>query len=198
MALKIWRRNIKTQKLENASDKIKKYLKKKINDLRARNNWRKLVKLLRRKNHIGNEPADVLRKYTIKNGLDRVHNAIRKNSRKNTLTDIQKKTNFINTIKTLDNLFDKVNDKTNNFLLRHYLNKWKNTKDKSNLREKSIDQLVEVLDKINKMNSIKIINSAFLLKKFLHDLPYIRAIDFINRLKKIYELKKKIRIIVDI
>ena len=197
MALKIWRRNIKTQQLENASDKIKKYLKKKINDLRARNNWRKLVKLLRRKNHINNEPADVLRKYTIKNGLDKVHNVIRRNSRKNTLTDIQKKTNFINTIKTLDNLFDKVNDKTNNFLLRHYLNKWKNKKDRSNLKEKSIDKLVDVLDKINKIKSINIINSAFLLKKFLHDLPYIRAIDFINRLKKIYELKKKISVLGD-
>ena len=197
MALKIWKRNTQTKKLENASDKIKNYLKKKLNDLKVRNNWRKLVKLLRRKNYINNEPVDVLRKFTIKNGLDKFDNVIRKSSRKNTLTDVQKKTNFINKIKKLDNLFDKVNNKNNNFLLRHYLNKWKNTKDKSNLREKSIDQLVEVLDKINKMNSIKIINSAFLLKKFLHDLPYIRAIDFINRLKKIYELKKKISVLGD-
>ena len=197
IALKIWRRNIQTKKLEDAADKIKKYLNKKLNDLKAKNNWKKLVKLLRKNNYIKNEPVDILKKLIIKNALDKLNDILRKTVKKNSFNDVTNKTKFVNQIKSLDNVVDKVNNTTNNFLLRHYLNKWKNTKDKTNQREKSVDKLVDVLDKINKLKSVEILNSVFLLKKFLHDLPYIRAIDFFNRLKKIYELKKKLSTLGD-
>ena len=197
IALKIWRRNIQTKKLEDAADKIKKYLLKKLHDLKARNNWKKLAKLLRKNNYIKNEPVDVLRKLLIKNGLDKLNDLLRKMTKKNTFNDVTNKTKFVNKVKSLDNIVDKVNNTTNNFLLRHYLNKWKNTKDKTNQRVKSVDKLIDALDKINKLKAIKTVNSVFLLKKFLHDLPYIRAIDFFNRLKKIYELKKKLTALGD-
>ena len=191
VALKVWERNAAQKKIESAAEKIKKYLANKLKLSKAKNNWKKLVDLLRKRND-KNDKVDLLKKLLIKTAIDKLHKTLRKNSRKNTINDIDKKSRKISIINSLDKVFDNVNSINKNFLLRHYLNKWRTTKDKTNQKEKSANQLIDALDKISKINGLKVLNAAFLLKKFLHDLPYIRALDFMNRLKKKYEMKKKL------
>ena len=191
IALKVWQRNAAQKKAENAAEKIKKYLSNKLKLLKSKNNWKKLVDLLRKRN-AKDDKVDLLKKLLIKTALDKIHKTLRRNSRKNTINDIDEKSRKIAIINSLDKVFDKVFGINKNFLLRHYLNKWKTTKNKTNQKEKSANKILEVLDRISKVNGLKLLNAAFLLKKLLHDLPYIRALEFMNRLKKKYEMKKKL------
>ena len=191
VALKVWKRNAAQIKLENASQKLKKYLSNKLKNLKTKNNWKKLFDLLKDKKN-KKDKRNILGKLLLNGALDILSKTLRSKSRKETLNDVNRKTKKIKKMKTLDSALNKANDKNSNFLLRQYLNKWLNIKKRINQKENATSKLIEELDKINKRNAINLLNAAFLIKKLLHDIPYIRALDFMKKLKEKYEMKMKL------
>ena len=88
-------------------------------------------------------------------------------------------------------LLPKRNDKNNNDILKHYLQKWRNKTHKLNEREDKLENALNILDKKQLVDDADTLNKIMILKKLYHDLPLVRAKYFIQKIKEISDKKNK-------
>ena len=186
-------------KRKNANDKIKKIQKYLIKKNKIKNNkklWEKITKLLSLKN----------KKTSFKEIINKLNSYIKL---KKKITILNKKfksyvfKRLLNNIKykkllsLMKNLIVKSNSKNNNHILKKYLIKWNDIIKKLKSKNEVLEKMIKTIDKREKIISFNIIINAILIKKLLHDIIKIRALDFIKKLKKNFESKKRIRALGD-
>ena len=148
--------------------------------------WKKLYELLKNKNR-KNNIKDILYKIKYYKGINNLFNTLNKNKDNNNknifdklrTTKNRKKINItlIETIEIIDR------NKYNN-LLRKYLLRWRNNAIRRNNKDETLKNMMKVLETKRIKNSAKNMNDIFLLVKLLRDIPKIRGLYFLRKLRQ--------------
>ena len=148
-----------------------------------KNKWKKLYLLLRRKNKKKNI-KDILRLLKNYIGMKKLSKTLIKNNKRNIFNKLksQKNTKKIKLflIEILETL-EYINDQN---LLKKYLTKWKNIIRKKNNKEDALEYMMYVLENKKLKNSVNNLSNVFLIGKLLKDIPKMRALHFLRKIKK--------------
>ena len=90
------------------------------------------------------------------------------------------------------NLIENWDDRNRLLTLRHYLNKWNNKARKLKERDDKLNDALNHVDKRVLINSIDTISNACVTKQVVRAVPLGRIQDFLDRLRKNYELRMKL------
>ncbi len=191
-----WLKNAKLKHANDAAKKIQNYLNKKTNNNRARKNWRKLSILLFKKNNT-NKSLDILNKLRNYFAISKIIHILKEKMRKNILKNLLKKLKLQKLLKLLHKLLIDFSDKNKNHILKRYLDKWKDKANKLKQLKEILEKMVEDIDKRRKIIAAKTLGDVFLIKKLLHDILRVRALEFLKRLKNKGEYKKRLRALGD-
>jgi hypothetical protein len=192
--LKKWRKKAYLLKTKEMGDKLAKFVERKYKNKHARDNWKKLYRLLYTKNHNKNI-YDLLKKLKQLIKTKSMINLLKNKFKKNGLGQLFDKLKYINLLKTTKSSLLRMSDKNNKNLLDKYLKKLKNIINKLKDRDEAIKKMMDTIQQRKYIEGLKIINAVGILKKFLHDYPKIRALDFFKRLKGFTELKRKFSVL---
>ena len=153
-------------------------------------NWHRLVDKLR---HLtkDQELESIYRKLRALIGIQRIKKPIVHNARKTVLDNLRKTNCLKQFLYKIRPYFDKNDEFWKKNLLREYFDKWRNYAKKLKERENALKEMMDILNKLNIKNSANDLADAFLLKKFLHDYPLIRAIGFLRKLKELAKQRGK-------
>ena len=191
-----WLKNAKLKHANDAAKKIQNYLNKKTNNNRAKKNWRKLSILLFKKNG-SNKSIDIIEKLKNYFSISKFIHELKEKMRKLILKDLLKKLKLQKLLKLLQKLLTDFSDKNKNHILKIYLNKWKDKANKLKKLQEILQKMVEDIDKRRKIIAAKTLSDVFLIKKLLHDILRVRALEFLRRLKNSGEFKKRLRALGD-
>ena len=184
-------RDIKN-KLDNDINKkrVVKYIADRYRISNARQNWIKLSKniLLKNRNNDLFEVIKRTKKYVFLNKLKNPFVDIARRIFLDKLKDDKRKTNVL---EKLYNIIPKRDNTNSEILLKNYLKKWYDKVNKMNLREKNLKNAMDAIDRNMIKNDIQRVSDILLVKKFTHDLPYIRSKLFFANLKKNADTKSK-------
>ena len=162
---------------------IQKFCQTKLFETKNRNRWRKLYLLLRNR-HRKNNLKDILKliKYYI--GLNNLAKTLKKNVKRNIfdLLNNQKDTKKITNL--LIEIFENLDLKNNENLLKKYFLKWKNIARKKNSKEEALDNMMKMLEIKNMKNTVNNLADASLINKLLNDIRKARALYFLRKLKR--------------
>ena len=148
----------------------------------ALRNWHKLANALRNRGK-DREIFDLLDRLRTYLGLKKLQKPIKELAKKDVLDKLKKNKQVRIFVQKIKPYFRKNDDIFNKNLLRIYLYKWKDITDKLRNRDEKLDEMMKILDIFGNKNAANALNSAFLIKKLMHDIPRARAIDFFNKLK---------------
>jgi len=175
--------------LENARI-ISRFCKPILKKNAAIRNWHKLADGLRNKNR-GDEVDDALNKLRRLLGFNKLKKPLRDHARKDVFNTLKKNKYMDLFIKKIRPYFDKNDEFWRKNLLREYFDRWRNNALKLTDKERRLKDVMDALDKLRKKNAANAISDASLVKKLLHDLPLIRAIGFLRKLKRLAKEKGK-------
>ncbi len=184
-------RDITNKIKENfAKRQVAKYLEERFRISNARNNWKKLSKniLLKNRNNDLFELINRTKKYIY---LNRLKNPLVEIARKKFLTKLKDDKRKEDILDKLDKIIPRRDDTNTEIILRKYLLKWNEQKDKLNKRENNLRKAMDEIEKRMIKTDVEKINDAMLVHKFNHDLPYIRSKLFFSNLRKNAEKKNK-------
>ena len=177
-------RDIKN-KLNNdvAKKRIAKYIADRYRISNARKNWQKLSEniLLQKRN---SELFEVIHRTKKYKSINKLKNRFIDIARKIFLSKLREDKRKENILDKLYNIIPKIEINNNDIILRKYLLKWLEQIKKINEREKKMKNALNTIDKKMIKSDLEKINSVFLIKKFTHDILYIRSKLFFNNLKK--------------
>ena len=145
-------------------------------------NWHKLANGLRNIGKDG-EIFDILDRLRTYLGLKKLQKPLKKYAKKDVLDKLKKNKQIIIFIQKIRPYFQKNDDVFNKNLLRYYLYKWRDATDKLINRDEKLDEMMRILDIFRNKNAANTLNSAFLVKKLMHDIPRARAFDFFDKLR---------------
>jgi len=160
----------------------KKRLKNKINIKR----WRRLYSLLKNKDRNRNI-KDILNKIKHYFGTIKLYKTLNRNKidNKRNIFDTLRNTKSKKVIKvTLIEIFETVNKNINDNLLRKYLLRWRNNAIIKNNKEEALKNMMKTLETKRIKNSTKNITNIFILVKLLRDIPKIRGLYFLRKLRQ--------------
>ena len=160
----------------------KKRLKNKINIKR----WKRLYSLLKNKDRNKNI-KDILNKIKYYFGTIKLYKTLNKNKKDNKrdIFNALRNTRNKKVIKiTLIEIFESVNKNINNNLLRKYLLRWRNNAIRRNNKDEALKNMMKVLEIKRIKNSANNMNNIFLLVKLLRDIPKIRGLYFLRKLRQ--------------
>ena len=185
-----WRNYNNLMKNDQSKLRIANYIKKRYRLANARNNWKKLVNKLKL-NDKNKNLLNIIKTLNTYNKLNKFVKPFTTLSRRKFLDKVKdnKKKTLIN--KTLIKLLPKTEDKYNTILLLNTLDNWRNKAYKLKDRENKMKKAFDLLDKKQKLNDVNTIEKTMILKKLLHDLPYIRAKQFLQNIKQKADKKNK-------
>ena len=175
--------------LENARI-IQRFCKPILKKNAAIRNWHKLADGLRNKNR-GDEVDDALNKLRNLLGFNKLKRPLRDHARKDVFNTLKKNKYMDLFIKKIRPYFDKNDEFWRNNLLREYFDRWRNNALKLTDKERRLKEVMDILDKLRKKNAADAISDASLVKKLLHDLPLIRALGFLRKLKRLAKERGK-------
>ena len=156
----------------------------------AANNWHRLADALR--NLDKNEDIDEIY-YKLRHllGLRILKKTFVKNAGRKVF-DLLNKNRYIDMFKIkITKYFERTDINWREFLLRDYFNRWRNNVRKMRDREDALIDMMIVIDKNNLKNDTNTLADVFILKKFLHDYPLIRALGFLRKLREFAKQKGK-------
>ena len=175
--------------LENAQI-ISRFCKPILKRNAAIRNWHKLADKLRNKNR-GDEVDDALNKLRSLLGFNKLKKPLRDHARKDVFNTLKKNKYMDLFIKKIRPYFDKNDEFWRNNLLREYFDRWRNNALKLTDKERRLKEVMDILDKLRKKNAADAVSDASLVKKLLHDLPLIRALGFLRKLKRLAKERGK-------
>ena len=147
-------------------------------------NWHRLIGRTKHKDR-KKEIHDFLDKLRKIVGLYTLKKTIKNNVRKDVFDDLKRSQRTEIFRIRITKYFDRNDQYWRKAILKQYFDKWRNNVNKLRYRNNKIDELMSVLDKYRKKNAADTMSDAFLIKRFEHDYPLIRALDFFNRLSQI-------------
>ena len=177
-------------KIDGSKLRIANYIKFRFKLSNARNNWKNLAEKIKI-NDRNHNLMDIIKILITYNRLNKFMKPFTSLSRKLFLSKVKdnKKKTLIN--KVLIHLLPKTDDKYNTLLLKHALHKWKDKAKKIKDREDKMEKALDVLNQKQLINDINTIDKVFIIKKLLHDIPYIRAKQFFQNIKQKADKKSK-------
>ena len=157
-------------------DKFRMSILKKNNEIKAKEN----LKIEKRKSNVFN----IMSKAKQFQALNRISENIKKLAGEKVFEKIlkkkpKKKVKFTDNIK----IISLRRSKKDNLNLRKYLFRWKKNANKKKERDNKLKEALNVINKRQTINSTNIMDKIMTIKKLIHDLPYIRAISFLNKIK---------------
>ncbi len=187
-----WLKNAKLKHANDAATKIQNYLNKKTNKNRAKKNWRKLAIILAKKNGI-KKTLDVMKRLKDYFNLSKFINIIKDRMKKNILKDLLKRLKLKKLLNLLKLIFTNFSDRNKTLILNRYLTIWRDKVNKLKKLQEILEKMIKDIDTRRKIIAAKTLGDVFLIKKLLHDILRIRALEFIRRLKNSGELKRRLR-----
>ena len=168
---------------DDLKGKIAKYFLKKYRIYNSRNNWNILCDKLKTKIRNKNlrNIANKLKQYKTLIDINKRLIDIAKNKVLEKLAKNKKKENIFN---KYTKLIPKINTKNNLYIVNNYLSKWKNNTNKINYRENKFKNALNIIDKRQLLDSVNVLGKTMLIKKYIHDIPLIRAKAFIQKIKE--------------
>ena len=156
---------------------------KKYRIYNSRNNWNILCDKLKTKirNKNLSNIANKLKQYKTLIDINKRLIDIAKNKVLEKLAKNKKKENIFN---KYTKLIPKINTKNNLYIVNNYLSKWKNNTNKINYRENKFKNALNIIDKRQLLDSVNVLGKTMLIKKYIHDIPLIRAKAFIQKIKE--------------
>ena len=185
-----WRNYNNYMKNDQSKLRIANYIKYRFRLANARNNWQNLVNKIQ-KNDLNNNLFEIIKALKTYSKLTKFLVPFKSLSQKSffdKLKDNKKKT-IIH--KSLIKLVPKTDDKYNILLLKNAMEKWRDKAEKLKDRDNKIEKAFDLIDKKQKLNDLNTLDNALLIKKLLHDLPYIRAKQFFQIIKQKADKKNK-------
>ena len=188
--LRKWQYKSKYLTQKNNAKTISEFCKDILQKKKAVRNWKKLADKLRR-NYLNDEVDELC--YRIRNliGLKKLEKLLKDKVGKNVLDDLSKNRAVQQFLYKIRPYFDKNDEFWNKNLLKEYFDKWRNNAKKLSDREQKTEEMLDTLEKNMLARDIKTMGDALILKKILHDYPYIRALGFLDKLKEISDNKNK-------
>ena len=153
-------------------------------------NWRRLADALRKLDK--NEDIDEIY-YKLRHWLGtRILRKMLVRNAGRTVFDLLNKNRYIKEFKIkMIKYIERTDIMWRKTMLREYFDRWRKNVKKMKQRENALNEMMELLDKYNLKNDANTLADAFLLKKFLHDYPLIRAIGFLRKLRDFARQKGK-------
>ena len=189
--LRQWRDNAKKLTEEAAKKRIADYLNNKYLTSVARNNWKKLCDELDLYNK-NKDLFSLLKKLkkimALKNLADTIDSAFKKPL----IDQLKDGADWVSLLKFLKNLFDDWDDRNRLLILRNYLNKWNDKAKKLKDRDDALDRALNDLEKRILINDINKVADASVTQQVVRSVPVARAFDFLDRMKKQYDLWNKL------
>ena len=185
-----WKNYNNFMKNDQAKLRIANYIRNRFRLANARNNWKNLSDKLQT-NDENKNLMDVIKALNTYNKLNKFMKPFTSLARKTFLSkfkDNKKKTLISN---SLLKLLPKINDINNNLLLKNAFDKWKNKADKLKDRENVMKEALDLLNKKQMLNDIDTLKNAMILKKLFHDIPYIRAKQFFQKIREKADKRNK-------
>ena len=185
-----WRNYNNYMKNDQSKLRIANYIKYRFRLANARNNWQNLVNKIQ-KNDLNNNLFEIIKALKTYSKLTKFLVPFKSLSQKSffdKLKDNKKKT-IIH--KSLIKLVPKTDDKYNILLLKNAMEKWRDKAEKLKDRDNKIEKAFDLIDKKQKLNDLNTLDNGLLIKKLLHDLPYIRAKQFLQIIKQKADKKNK-------
>ena len=184
-------RDIKNKLTNDISKKrVAKFIADRFRISNARKNWEKLSKNIVLKNR-NNDLFEVIKRTKQYIYLNRLKNPFIDIARKRFINKLKDDKRKVIILDKLVNIIPKRNDVNTDIILQKYLYKWIDKVNKINEREENLRKAMDTLDRKIVKNDIDKMNSVFLVKKFTHDLPYIRSKLFFSNLKRNADDKTK-------
>jgi hypothetical protein len=100
-------------------------------------------------------------------------------------------------IEKMKNIFDFMNKNNLNNNLKHYLNKWRNINKEMKKKEKVLENAMEKINYVNKLNKIKTLNDIFLNKRLFNTIKNIKSLIALRKLNSFAKEDKKNSILGD-
>ena len=196
MINKNWKLYLNNKREKNKGQLLKKILSGiilKYSDILRHNfnkwrNYNNYMKNDQSKLRIANYIKNRYRISNARNNWKNLVNKLQLKDRNKNLLDIIK---AINTYKKLNKFVKPTEDKYNTILLQNTLDNWRDKAYKLKHRENKMKKALDLLDKKQKLNDVDTIEKVMILKKLLHDLPYIRAKQFLQNIKQKADKKNK-------
>ena len=167
------RNNTSAKKIQ---DKFRETILKKNNEEKAK----KILQIEKRKSNIFN----IMGKARQFQALNKISENIKKIAGEKVLEKILKKKP--KKVKFADNIKIKQikRSKKDNLLLRKYLLRWKKITNKKKARDDKFRNALNIIDKRQVINYANDIDKIMTIKKLIHDIPYVRAKLFLQKIKK--------------
>ena len=153
-------------------------------------NWHRLADRLRNKNR-DQELDEIYKKLRYLLTAQRLKKPILHHARKYVLDNLNKDKCLKLFKLKIVRYFEKTDTFWKETVLREYFDRWRNNARKLKERENRLQKMMTLLDKKHLKNTTNTLADVFLLKKFLHDYPLIRAIGFLRKLKALARQKGK-------
>ena len=162
--------------------RIAKYFAKAYKISNSRKNWKTLYDKLKIKNRNYNL-MDILKRLKKRKSINRINELLAGRAAKKVVDKLKQNKHKDNIHNKLLKLIPSINKNNNNQIIQKYLLKWKDITNKLNHRESLFKNALNIIDKRQVIDSADIINKIMIIKKLLHDIPFIRAKYFIKKLK---------------
>ena len=182
-----WLYNTKKINQINNANIIQKFcqinLKKRKNMNDTINNWKKLYSLLKDRNNKDNI-KDILNTLRYYKSITKLTKIIKGNNEKNIFDTL--KNNITNETRTviLTETVDIIEKKNNNNLLQKYFTKWKNAIRDKNKKDENLTKMMNILEKKQIINTANDISNVSLISKLFNDIPRMRALNLLKKIKK--------------
>ncbi len=147
------------------------------------NKWKKLYLLLKSKK-LKKNIKDILKLLKIYKGMKKLTKTIIKNKRRNIFNKLKTQKNIKKIKKYIIEIIDIIEYKKKEKLLKKYLLKWKNIIRQKNSKEETLEIMMNVLENKRIKNTVNNLTDLFLINKLLNDIPKIRALYFLRKIKK--------------
>ena len=188
--LQKWSKKVESMKIKRAASRINRYVIKRFKLANARQNWNNLSQkyVIKKRNYNIGNIIDKLRKIVV---IKKITKTVIHYARDNVFTklnDILRKRKIIEILKKI---YTTSHKGSNNLNLKDTINKWNDKVKRINERENLFNKALNSIDIRRKIIALDTYSKVSLLKKLLHDIPRIRALDFLQKLKKNAENKRK-------
>ena len=188
--LRQWLDIANKMKEDAAKNRIAQWIEDRYRISNARKNWKKLSDQydLYMKNRPLYELRNRLIKYmTLKGLADNLNNKLIKAGNDQFKEGIR----YISLLKRLRKLLEDTDENNNYITLLHYLRKWNDKAKKLKKREDLLKEALDIIKIKNIKNSANTIKNASIVKKINTSIPVARTYDFLDKLKNLYDKRRK-------
>ncbi|MCQ2815840.1 MAG: hypothetical protein MJ252_01105 [archaeon] len=186
-----WKNKSTQMKVLRAGRKINRFVNNKYNDYLTNKRWKDMANKLEDLSGINarKKLVERMRQYL---ALMKLTPPIEKNLKRSGMDALIDYYKDLKLKEFLRRMFGNAEERNNFLLLRGYFRKWNDNAQKLKRREEALSEALDTIDTREKIIAADAINNASLIKRLRNTFVKARKIDFVDRLNKNNQLKKKL------